>query len=80
MDGITILCGGTDGEDGPTDAAGAFADAAIAAAAEARQLSKTDHLARHDAYHFFEPIGGLFKTGLTQTNVMDLRVFLIAPD
>ena len=80
LDGITILCGGTDGEDGPTDAAGAIGDAAIAAAAEARKLSKTDHLARHDAYHFFEPTGGLLKTGLTQTNVMDLRVFLIAPD
>jgi hydroxypyruvate reductase/glycerate 2-kinase len=80
MRGITILCAGTDGEDGPTDAAGAIADQALAAEAEDQKISKTDYLGQHNAYPFFEKLGGLFKTGLTHTNVMDLRVMLIAPD
>jgi hydroxypyruvate reductase/glycerate 2-kinase len=80
MQGITILSGGTDGEDGPTDAAGAIGDAELLAEARARGLDPADFLARHDAYHFFEPLGGLFKTGLTHTNVMDLRVILVHPD
>ncbi len=79
MEGITVLSGGTDGEDGPTDAAGALSDAELLAAAEARGLAPADFLARHDAYHFFEPLGGLLQTGLTHTNVMDLRVILVSP-
>jgi hydroxypyruvate reductase/glycerate 2-kinase len=75
--GITILSGGTDGEDGPTDAAGAIGDAELLAAAEANGLAPADYLARHDAYHFFQPLGGLLQTGLTETNVMDLRVILV---
>jgi glycerate 2-kinase len=72
-----MLSGGTDGEDGPTDAAGAlFDDSIIAAAAEAG-LAPADYLARNDAYHFFEPLGGLIKTGPTDTNVCDLRVVLV---
>lgn len=77
MQGITVLSGGTDGEDGPTDAAGAIGDAALLAEAESRGLAPAPYLARHDAYHFFEPLGGLLKTGLTHTNVMDLRVILV---
>ncbi len=69
--GIAILSGGTDGEDGPTDAAGAVADGTTCAAEAERYLQ------RHDAYHFLEAAGGLLKTGLTQTNVMDVRVILI---
>lgn len=76
---ITILCAGTDGEDGPTDAAGAFADWPIAENADRQSLSMMDHLAKHDAYSFFQATGGLLKTELTETNVMDLRVFLIDP-
>ena len=75
--GICVLCGGTDGEDGPTDAAGAFVDEELARDAKRRGLDPADFLARHDAYNFFEPIGGLVKTGPTGTNVMDLRVVLI---
>ena len=75
--GLTVLSGGTDGEDGPTDAAGAVGDAELLAAAAGRGLSPADFLARHDAYHFFAPLGGLLQTGLTHTNVMDLRVILI---
>ncbi|HUR55763.1 MAG TPA: DUF4147 domain-containing protein [Gemmataceae bacterium] len=71
MRGVTILSGGTDGEDGPTDAAGAIAD-------ETTPLAGVeDHLARHDAYPFFERVGGLLKPGLTGTNVMDVRVLLV---
>jgi hydroxypyruvate reductase/glycerate 2-kinase len=75
--GVCVLCGGTDGEDGPTDAAGAFVDEDIARAAVAKGLDAADFLRRHDAYSFFDAVGGLVKTGPTETNVMDLRVVLI---
>jgi glycerate 2-kinase len=77
LENVTLLCGGTDGEDGPTDAAGAFADAEITERSQSLGLDAQDYLTRQDAYAFFEAAGGLFKTGLTETNVMDLRVFLI---
>ncbi len=77
MQRITVLSGGTDGEDGPTDAAGAIGDAELLAQAARLGLAPADYLARHDSYHFFQPLGGLLCTGLTQTNVMDLRVILI---
>lgn len=71
MKGVAVLSGGTDGEDGPTDAAGAVADETTVpdGAAEA--------LARHDAYPFFERAGGLIRTGPTGTNVADVRVVLV---
>ncbi len=73
-----VLSGGTDGEDGPTDAAGAIADAdTIGRATAFLGLDPQDFLDRHDAYHFFEATGDLLQTGLTQTNVMDVRVFLV---
>jgi glycerate-2-kinase len=72
-----MLSGGTDGEDGPTDAAGAFCDAQIAAEAKRHGLDPADHLARNDAYHFFEPLGALVKTGPTHTNVCDVRVIVV---
>jgi glycerate 2-kinase len=75
--GILILSGGTDGEDGPTDAAGAFADDAIIATAAQLKLDANDYLARDDAYHWFEPLDALLKTGPTDTNVCDLRVVLV---
>jgi len=76
--GIALLSGGTDGEDGPTDAAGAVLDADVIAAARRRGLSPGDFLERNDAYHFFEPLGGLLKTGPTGTNVCDLRVVVVS--
>ncbi len=76
---LALLSGGTDGEDGPTDAAGAVLDEAILAAAAGQHLSADDHLARNDAYRFFAPLGGLLKTGPTHTNVCDVRVVLTAP-
>jgi glycerate 2-kinase len=77
-DGIAILSGGTDGEDGPTDAAGAVFDADVLAAAKRLKLDPAAYLARNDAYHFFEPLAALIKTGPTNTNVCDLRVLLAA--
>lgn len=75
--GMVLLSGGTDGEDGPTDAAGAVADQSIVARMCARAIEPHSSLARHDSYPFFDTIGGLLKTGPTHTNVMDLRIALI---
>jgi len=75
--GIVVLSGGTDGEDGPTDAAGALCDAEVLAAARARRLDPAEFLARNDAYHFFELLGALIKTGPTHTNVCDVRVVVV---
>ena len=72
-----VLSGGTDGEDGPTDAAGAAADADTFARAAALHLDPAAFLERHDAYSFFDAVGGLLRTGLTQTNVMDVARDLI---
>ena len=75
MSGVTVLSGGTDGEDGPTDAAGAVADEGTLA--RAASLDLADHLRRHDAYPFFAATGDLLMPGLTGTNVMDVRVVLV---
>ncbi len=77
--GITILSAGTDGEDGPTDAAGAIGDENTLLLAQQRQLDLQAFLTRHDAYHFFDSLGSLIRSGLTGTNVMDVRVVLVAP-
>jgi hydroxypyruvate reductase/glycerate 2-kinase len=74
---VAVLSGGTDGEDGPTDAAGAVADVATWHRARARGMDPASYLDRHDAYDFFEATGDLLRTGLTQTNVMDVRVILV---
>ncbi|SMC27799.1 glycerate 2-kinase [Desulfacinum hydrothermale DSM 13146] len=76
-EGIFVLSAGTDGTDGPTDAAGAFADGTTAA--EARRMGLSPHLFldRNDAYRFFQKTGGLLITGPTRTNVMDLICVVI---
>jgi glycerate-2-kinase len=76
--GIAILSGGTDGEDGPTDAAGAFIDEEVWQAARERGLDPSDFLRRNDAYHFFAAAGGLLQTGPTHTNVGDVRVVVVS--
>ncbi|MEX2187924.1 MAG: DUF4147 domain-containing protein [Pirellulales bacterium] len=76
-DNVAILSAGTDGEDGPTDAAGAVVDAQVAAAAASAHLDPADYSARNDAYHFFAAAGGLLKTGPTHTNVCDVRVAVV---
>jgi hydroxypyruvate reductase len=78
LPGIAVLSGGTDGTDGPTDAAGAFADGSTCARAEHLGLHPRAALEHNDAYPFFEGLGDLLITGPTQTNVMDVRVLLIA--
>jgi hydroxypyruvate reductase len=78
-EGIALLAAGTDGEDGPTDAAGAFVTEAVVQSGRSRDLNPADYLARNDAYNFFRQTGGLFITGPTQTNVCDLRVVAVDP-
>lgn len=73
---LVLLSGGTDGEDGPTDAAGAVADARVYERVRQLGLDAADHLSRNDAYPLFDAAGGLIKTGPTHTNVCDVRVAL----
>ena len=75
---LVVLSGGTDGEDGPTDAAGAFFDVSVQQKARELGLRPDDFLAINDSYTFFEETGGLLKTGPTHTNVMDLQIALVA--
>jgi glycerate 2-kinase len=79
LDRWVVLSGGTDGEDGPTDAAGAIADANNLAVFALHPVDPWDHLRRHDAYPYFHHSGGLIQTGLTHTNVMDVRIILLRP-
>jgi glycerate 2-kinase len=74
---LALLSGGTDGEDGPTDAAGAIVDADAIARAKVLSLDPAEYLAINNSYPFFEQTGGLLRTGPTHTNVMDLRVGVI---
>jgi glycerate 2-kinase len=74
---IVVLSCGTDGTDGPTDAAGAFSDTFTSAHAEELGLDPYHYLLNNDSYHFFQKLGDLFVTGPTQTNVMDLRIVLV---
>jgi len=75
--GITILSGGTDGTDGPTDAAGAVVDSETFNNAQRLNLDIDQYLQNNDSYHFFKQEGGLVTTGPTQTNVMDIIIVLI---
>lgn len=73
---VVMLSAGTDGTDGPTDAAGAICDGETLTRARAMGLDAADHLARNDSYSFFDPLGDLIRTGPTNTNVMDVRLIL----
>jgi len=76
-DHIVVLSAGTDGNDGPTDAAGATADSFTLNRAKELNLDPRKYLSNNDSYHFFEALDDLFKTGPTNTNVMDLRIVLV---
>ncbi len=76
--GVVILSAGTDGTDGPTDAAGAVADGGTLARAEGLGMNAAKYLAKNDSYRYFDALGDLVKTGPTRTNVMDVRVMLAA--
>jgi glycerate 2-kinase len=77
LQGAILVALATDGDDGPTDAAGAVVTGESARRAESLGLDPEDHLVRNDAYPFFEGLGDLLKTGPTGTNVNDL-IFLFA--
>jgi glycerate 2-kinase len=73
MKDVCVLSGGTDGTDGPTDAAGAIGDGETLS----RGPDAMDYLARNDSYHYFDQLGDLIRTGPTGTNVMDVRILLV---
>ena len=77
--GVAFLAASTDGNDGPTDAAGAFASLEVLEEAKRAGLSIREFLADNDSYRFFETIGRLYKTGPTNTNVCDLHITLVRP-
>jgi glycerate 2-kinase len=77
MPKVVILSGGTDGTDGPTDAAGAITDGETVARASAIGMDARAYLATDDAYEFFQPLGDLLITGPTGTNVNDVTVMLV---
>lgn len=75
--GITILSGGTDGNDGPTDAAGAVVDSTTVERAVSRGLLPEDFIKEFDSYHFFKKAGGHIITAPTMTNVMDIILAIV---
>jgi hydroxypyruvate reductase len=77
LENVMLISLATDGEDGPTDAAGAMATGESARRAESLGLSAADYLLRNDAYHYFDALGDLIRTGPSGTNVNDL-IFMIA--
>ncbi len=78
LPGVCMLSAGTDGTDGPTDAAGAICDNTTIACGAREGMDPHDFLNRNDSYDFFGRIGDLIKTGPTGTNVMDVRLILVA--
>ena len=75
--GITTLCAGTDGTDGPTDAAGAVVDSETFATSIDKRIDLGTYIRDFDSYHFFKKIGGQIVTGPTMTNVMDIIVIIV---
>lgn len=78
LEGIVALSAGTDGTDGPTDAAGGIVDGSTIARGKGKGLDADEFLRRNDSYHFLDATGDLLRTGPTLTNVMDLQVWLVA--
>lgn len=78
LDNVIVLSGGTDGTDGPTDAAGAIADGTTVARALKKELDPKDFLRRNDSYNFFQKLEDLLMTGPTRTNVMDIYMLLVS--
>lgn len=75
--GAAVFSVGSDGTDGPTDAAGGYVDGTTQAALADKGLSVFDVLAENDAYHALQQCGGLIVTGPTGTNVNDVAVLLL---
>lgn len=78
LPGITILCAGTDGNDGPTDAAGAVVDSDTLAFASSKRLDSGKYLKEFNSYNFFRKSGGHIMTGPTLTNVMDIVIIIVS--
>lgn len=76
--GVLVMAAGTDGVDGPSDAAGAMATGSTLARARGTRLDAEESLRRNDAYPFFAALDDLVHTGPTGTNVMDFMVVLVA--
>jgi len=76
---VALASAGTDGIDGPTDAAGAIVDITTSGRAAQQDLHPRDALASNGAYDFFAPLGDLIMWGPTGTNVGDLHVMLVHP-
>lgn len=74
VEGITLLSAGTDGNDGPTDAAGAVVDGETIKKAKGIGLNPQEYLDNNDSYNFFKKINSLLITGPTGTNVMDIQI------
>jgi len=79
MKGAVILAAGTDGTDGPTEAAGAVSDGASAARARVQGLDPAAQLADNDSNSVFDRLGDLVVTGPTNTNLLDLYLLVVAP-
>jgi len=77
LNGIVVLSGGTDGTDGPTDAAGGIVDGTTVQRARDQGLNARSYLERNDSYPLLKAVGDLLITRPTLTNVMDLRLILI---
>jgi len=76
-EGVTLVSAGTDGTDGPTDAAGALVDGTTVKRANEQNLDPDTYLKNNDSYTFFKNTGELLITGSTGTNVMDLQIIAI---
>ena len=74
---IAFLSAGTDGIDGPTDAAGGVVDKNTFSEAEEKSLEPNSYIEANDSYHFFEKFGGHIITGPTGNNVMDIQIVLM---
>jgi len=79
-DALTILAAGTDGTDGPTDAAGAVVDTGTVKRGAATGMNAAAALADNDAYHFLKESGDLLVSGPTNTNLLDVYVLLSAAE
>jgi len=77
IENIFFLSGATDGNDGPTDAAGAFASQTVLKAGKKAGLDIIEYLGRNDSYTYFNAAGHLFKPGPTNTNVCDLQILIV---
>ena len=74
---IVLLAASTDGNDGPTDAAGAFASSGVLSISAGLSLDPGVYLKNNDSYTFFDKTGHLLRTGPTNTNVCDLQIALV---